>query len=756
MPFLDLACRRSAPFALAFLLTTGPAAGQGREDYLTYAEAAYQRGLETVPLEVRQWRIGYEPSPFWGYGPPGEPVWFARLAAGLHGITQEDEYAIEAAKWLAGHHLFKDAFPDEVRARRPEYADGLPTLTDFFQLPFYCRAYLDIRGCDAVTDAQRQRIELSIAESADFVFDFPEWGPMNRAMLRAEGLVLAAQAVPAHPRAAQWEKLARILAYDSQGKWEEEDAQIYHPVWLNSLARYGEATRDRSLFFQPTTRYYFDYYLQLLSPAGMIPEFGDARWNENWAPYVASFEHGATLFARRDLKWAARRIFRDMVAKYGKEPSVRVGMQLLDAFRWAQDDIPPRPPTDGSREVLEDLVGKKIVFRSGWEPHDTYLMLNYRDEGDFARVPRDYLRHTIPVEEEKMHHGHSDENAICLLMDGGSVLLNEAGYRDALPSGPYGRFRADYFHNRLVTRKGKRGREQPLFEFLRDSGAHHPVRTEKIDFFDTEDVDVSRTRLVDERAGLQSDRVIVWVKEVRAFVVIDIVKVLETDFYTLATLWHTTTVNERGERYFDTAIDRLYNDEPTGNRALLIDFLQGGIRQAGAFPIVRQHQDEKAIHQALSSHYLAGQIETFVTVLTPHERGADVGPILSAVELLEVDDPRAGVGVKFTLHGNEHYVCVQTDLDRGILTENVRPRYTFASGAVTYGPIRTDAGFLYARRAGTELTYRATHMVGIDYRGESIFLSGENSFTLQPDDLETRYGRTKWRYWEDTVTVGAD
>ena len=65
-------------------------------------------------------------------------------------------------------------------------------------------------------------------------------------------------------------------------------------------------------------------------------------------------------------------------------------------------------------------------------------------------------RNTISVEEEKMHHGHADENSIVSLMDGDQLLLHDAGYRDGLPSGKFGAWRQDYFHNRLVVRMNKR------------------------------------------------------------------------------------------------------------------------------------------------------------------------------------------------------------------------------------------------------------------------------------------------------------
>jgi hypothetical protein len=331
--------------------------------------------------------------------------------------------------------------------------------------------------------------------------------------------------------------------------------------------------------------------------------------------------------------------------------------------------------------------------------------------------------------------------------------LHDAGYRERIPSGPYGAFRADYFHNRLVVRREKREREQPLWEFLRYSGAYRPVTTEKIDFFTAADVDVSRTRLHDGRAGYLADRVIVYLKQPEVFVVVDVVKLLEEDYYTFATLWHGTTVLSQGPGYYVTAVDAIGNYTPPGHRVLLVDFLQGGTRESGTFPIRRHNQEETAVYQARASHYNPGQVETFVTVLLPHERGADVATLVQSIRPLEVASPRDGVGVQLDLGGQTHYVCVKTDLDKEILTENVRPRYTYESGKVRYGPLETDASFLYAKVAGQQLSYVATHMVKVRFQDQVVFEAPANTFPSQPDDLSTGYGPPKWRYWEDTVAV---
>ncbi|MGD8453881.1 MAG: heparinase II/III family protein [Phycisphaerae bacterium] len=737
--------------ALAATAVAQPAIS--RQTYLDLAIADYDASQASCHKQVEEWKKDCHVDPIWGYSPPAGPVWQAGLGASLYELTGDEKYATDAAEWLAALPRYKDCLPASAKDARPEYADGLPTLTNFFHLAVYCQAYHRLGKSPALTPERRAAIEQGVVESAEFILRFPEWGPMNRAILRAEGLAWAAKVLPEHKQARTWREAARMLASDSWGHWSEEDASLYHPVWLHALIRYADVVEDPSLFAKPTTRYYFEYFLHLMSPASMVGEFGDARWNASWPYFIVCLERGASEYQQPELKWAAARIFTTMTAEKRTGLGAMVGLMFTDAYRWADDKIEARQPTAGSEEVLEDLIGKKIVFRNGWGDRDTYLLLNYRDEGDFARVPRDYLRHTIPVEEEKMHHGHSDENAICMLMCDGSVLLDEAGYRDAIPSGPYGAFRADYFHNRLVARRYKPGREQPLFEFLRHSGGYESVRTEKIGFFNFADVDVSRTRVTDERTGCVHDRVIAYLKRDQVFVVFDIVKVLETDFYTFTTLWHTTTILNEGPQYYDTAIDYIGDCEPPQNKALLIAFPFGECRQCGTFPISRRKREATAIYQKAASHYLVGDTVTFVTVLVPHDRGADTAPLLAAIEPLPIEPAGAGLGVRLKLGDEEELLCVNTDLSREVLSANVRPRYTFESGRVAYGPIETDASFFYARRADHKLTYAGANLVRAIYDGQEVFSARLATFSCQPDTLVTGHGLPKWRFWEDSATL---
>ena len=205
--------------------------------------------------------------------------------------------------------------------------------------------------------------------------------------------------------------------------------------------------------------------------------------------------------------------------------------------------------------------------------------MNYRDEGDGGRLGRDYLRQTLSVEEEKMHHGHADENSISLLMSGGSVLLHDGGYRPDLPSGQYGAWRADYFHNRVVARKDKRDKTQDIYEFLRGSGNYRRVRTQKIDFLNFKDVDVSRTRLIDDELGYEWDRIITWFKEKDFFVVVDGIKIKRPDYFTFTNLWHTRQIASREAQSFDTAIDKIYADPLPANKTAPDPFPRKQLRQ---------------------------------------------------------------------------------------------------------------------------------------------------------------------------------
>jgi hypothetical protein len=346
------------------------------------------------------------------------------------------------------------------------------------------------RDSGAFDNNTRMRIERDLAFSLNHVFYFPEWGAHNRAMLRAESLYYGSVALANHPDAKKWRQLAETLASDSLNQWQIEDAMLYHPIWLYSVFSYADVSKQPEVLQSPVVKYYLDYFIQLLTPHGNIADFGDAHWNSSEAlRFIPVYERAAVIYRNPVYKYFAEELLRRTIERLAKQQNVApnavnigsYGSFFTDAHAWADDSIKPVAPTNLSGDVLEDVIGKKIVFRDGWNRTSNFLFLNYRDEGDGGWLGRDYLRQNLSVEEEKVSHGHSDENSIALLMSGGSVLLHDGGYRPDVPSGPSGEWRSDFYHNRVVARKNKRAKNQGLFEFLNNSGAYRKVRTQKID-----------------------------------------------------------------------------------------------------------------------------------------------------------------------------------------------------------------------------------------------------------------------------------
>jgi len=735
-----------------------------KSDYLRYIKIAADRGWQDYPKSIEDWKKKPNHHELWGYDAPGGPIYLADLLGYLYQETKDRSYAEKARDILASYGDLRETYPKELQAKRAEYRNGVPSLSNFFIMPPYSRAYMRIRESGVMDAKTREKIERDLAFSLDHIFHFPEWGAHNRAMLRAESLYYGAVALDRHPNAKRWKQLAETLASDSLKQWEIEDATGYHAVWLYSLFSYADISGRQDVLQSPQVKYYLDYFLQLLTPHGNVADFGDSHWNGGWERFVPVYEKAAALYRNPQYKYVARQLTEralERMAKAGKQSEIAtvnigagVGSAFADAHRWADDSVKPQAPNSTSQDVLDDLVGKKIVFRDGWDRTSMFMLLNYRDEGDGGLLGRDYLRQNLSVEEEKMHHGHADENSIVLLMSGGSALLHDGGYRPDLPSGPWGAWRADYFHNRVVARKNKRDKTQNVFEFLRNSGAYRRVRTRKIDFLKFKDVDASRTRLIDDELGYEWDRVITWLKHKGLFVIVDGVKILRPDYYTFTNLWHTRRIRSQSERLFDTAIDRVGADELPQNKSLSIYFpenTQG--KQIGTFPISRHFQDETAIYQTVSSSYKAGDYEFFVTVLRPRDARGDDSFNPANIRLLEVDKAGKAIGVEIADGREKSVICVKLDLEMDLAREPVGPRNQFDLGRVKYGDFVTDASYLFATIKPGEVSYSAATMTKILYRDQTLMEALPTTFGLQLDGAPPRTGYPRWRFWEDIVKL---
>jgi hypothetical protein len=734
-----------------------------KSDYLRYIKNAAEIGWREYPQVIEKWKKAPNHHELWGYDAPAHPIYLADLLGYLYQETKDKSYAEKARDILASFGDLRETYPKELQAKRAEYHRGVPAISNFFIMPPYSRAYMRIRESGVLVARSREKIERDLAFSLDHIFHFPEWGAHNRAMLRAESLYYGAIALNHHPNSQKWKQMAQTLASDSLKQWEIEDATGYHAVWLYSLFSYANIAGREDVIQSVQVKYYLDYFTQLLTPHGNIADFGDAHWNGGWERFVPVYERAATIYHNPQYKYVAQELTRQALERAAKvqhqtdtarvNMGVGVGSALTDAHRWADDSITPHAPTSLSQDVLDDIIGKKILFRNGWDRKSTFMLLNYRDEGDGGWLGRDYLRQNLSVEEEKMHHGHADENSIVLLMSGGSVLLHDGGYRPDLPSGQYGAWRADYFHNRVVARKNKRDKNQDVYEFLRNSGAYRPVRTQKIDFLNFKDVDVSRTRLIDDELGYQWDRIVSYIRQKNFFVIIDGIKALRGDYFTFTNLWHTRQILSRGNQYFETRVDKIGNDVFVGEDLTVYFPENDDGKQIGTFGIQRHFQDETAIYQTISSYYKAGDWEYFVTILRPHPVGADLNHQPPHFRLLEVDKPGQAIGFEFSEGAQRSVICLKLELEMDLARENIRPRYLYRLGKVRYGDFETDASYLFATIKGDEVSYSASNMTKILYRNQTLMEALPNTFGLQLDGAPPRTGYARWRFWEDVVKL---
>jgi hypothetical protein len=732
--------------------------------------AAAESGWRSLGADREQWRKSIDVQYVFGYNPPGNDLYLAALSANLFEITKDQKYLDRVKSLLLYYGRYREAYPPEYLKSRSEYARGIPVLPNIFTFGKYVHAYRILKQARTLSAAERDTIEDAIAGSADFLIGFQEWGPMNRALLRAEAIGYAAKVLPHHPHSGTWAMYSSVIGDDNWGRWEIEDATGYHSVWIYALLSYASYIReDESLYRSPILHYYFDYFLSLVSPAGFIPDFGDADWQGGWERFIPFFEKGAAVYHDPRYRWAASRIFHRFLDPMPPTQSVFVANVLSDACRFADFSVDAQQPATLSQEALDDLVGKKVVFRNGWAPPSTYMLYTYRDIGDGGWLPREYLRTTIPVEEEKMHHGHADENSIALLMSNGSVLLHDGGYRDYMPSGPYGAYRADYFHNRLAVRDGKIALGQKageyryaspnheavpgegVLEFFRNSGAHREVRTRKIDFQTTRYADMTRTRVIDDHLGYEADRTITYLKEPNVFVVVDAVRFTQPGYLTMSTFWHTRQVLAGGPGWYDTAYDSLRQIDVRGDDRLLICFPQRAQLTDGTENERRYYQQEKAIYQMIGRHGYRNDLQTFVTVLIPHGSGADPAQLARSVSMLPVDRPETAIAVGFADGATNYVIGIKLDLEEELVRDWRRPMYTYESGRTRYADFETDGYYLLARADKDSVGYSVNGATKILYRGKVVLEQTPVLSMLNFDGSPDQPGTGKLRRWDGVV-----
>ena len=633
-----------------------------------------------------------------------------------------------------------------------------PLFVSFRYLTPFCTTYRYLQARGQFSAAEEAEIAALITASVATHYDYTDFGTHNRALIDGAGFYFAAAAVPDSPAAGRWRAYGDSLATDSWKAWSIEDASIYQPFWLTYTLVLADLLGRTPQHMQAvTTRFYFDVPHYLLMPNGLLPDWGDGDWTHMWAWNVANLVRAGSYYRHGEYLDSARRLYDAHLGFYqGIQEDNLFPLGL--ALQWLDPAVPFQPLVqERSAEVIDDLVSKKITFRS---PHGDYGLLNYRDQGPYARWQREYQNATIYAPEERPHHGHSDENSLALLLSDQTVLLADGGYRARVEDG----WRADVFHNRVVARTGFPP-ESDLFDYLKVDTTYHPVTTEKIHFGNFGSLDYSRTRLVDRERGYTGDRIILFAPDTGLYVIVDSLLIDEAGQKVFCNTWHPDKILRQGADYVVSWPDRIpirqeYWPNPH-HKDLLIQFVGNRDKITQTREIGRRFNRSRAFYQYLKGYFYAGQRLTFVTVLRPHAPGGFQESMLHDVQLLpgEHDDGRT-LGLTFTLAGDPVTVGLKLDQTIGLTNRRGGPRFDFRTGRVAYGSLATDADFAFVRRKA-DGTREVGMMYGctVQFEGRTLFdmplvqHPGMFSETVYPGTQEFKVDQIKDKMprWHETV-----
>ena len=691
---------------------------------------------------------------------------YAYLKYAQYRYTGEKSYARAAADALVRMGMLSDKYLEqEKRVERDASArytirqavltsGRLPEapMEQMFLPTYYMLTYQGLAKEGFLNSEEKGYCERAVFRAINPLFEYTDWGPHNRGIIKGTNLMMAGVCFPEADRAEESRKLGEILCAESIGKWSIEDAQVYIPIWLNELIIYHEVCGGTEYYDNSMVKFYFDFIVKLMAPDANMPEFGDGRFLNSAEAFISCLEKGGAVYRDGKMRYAAGMVARNLCSLMSPYASSPNNMCFLaSALIWSDESIGPVPFRLESCEVPDDLVGKKYRFCSGEGDDCLYMLFNYRDEGDYARRVRGYMRSTLVVEKEKMHHGHSDENSIVLLTAGNSILLRDGGYRE-MDGGERllkGAYRSDFYHNKLLVRCGKPEEGEGFLDFCSAEPDYCPVRTEKIYFETFAHCDTARTKLTDEKHSVECDRMICYDKDNGFYLVVDTVKALEDGEYTFGPVFFGQDLEQKADggylSYRETACDQPFERtfENGHDYRLRVAFPQKEFA-VGKQEIRRSYHQENGLYQLFSGRLKKGQIVSQVSLLQPVRTDGST----REVKVTEVRCLPEGLSVEICADGKTHVYAFRYELtaEHGIGLR--RPEYTFEGSAVHYGKLYTDALFSHiAENDGTD--YEVLSFTRIEYDGKLMWQVPASS--LIQGDWTLAEEVSEWNKWYGTV-----
>jgi hypothetical protein len=191
-------------------------------------------------------------------------------------------------------------------------------------------------------------------------------------------------------RAAAQKRLDDYWALIRQTGDLDEDASNYDclgAAFMIDLARLAGHEDDLKA---PGFHRLFERFRAMVSPAGIIPEYGDSYFNYLGMPLdrVYLLEYAAKLYNDPTFLWTARKIYRRPQSglpdlDHWSRTMALIDMDLLDA----EPQTPPGPPstvTTRMRRGSAETFADKLILRTGLEPGAAMIMMDLYASGSHS------------------------------------------------------------------------------------------------------------------------------------------------------------------------------------------------------------------------------------------------------------------------------------------------------------------------------------------------------------------------------------
>jgi len=142
-----------------------------------------------------------------------------------------------------------------------------------------------------------------------------------------------------------------------------------------------------------------------------------------------------------------------------------------------------------------------------------------------------------------------------------------------------------------------------------------------------------------------------------------------------------------------------------------------------------------------------------VTVLVPHGADTDPAEWVKRIRYIESEPEGYGMCVEIDHDGSLIRTGIKQDLRMDMVRDWRRPRYTWESGRLAFGPLEMNGDFFFTTVKDRELSYTVVNMTRVVYNGATVFDQPPSNYGLAFDGSQDQSGVGKVRYWRDEVVL---